>query len=110
MADDIQIEHHKSITYQVKDYDLQTVFVTEPLDSGRGINVAGICPGCGGQTATNWYYGTGNGYKAFWRKKGPSAEPADGRTVCCDCGHGHAGRPVDEPFQGCGAYWRVKTS
>jgi hypothetical protein len=110
LTDTNPIEHHRSISYQVKDYELQSGFITEPMAEGRGINVTGTCPGCGGRTTTNWYYGTGNGYKSFWRKKEPPSEPVDGRTVCCDCGHGHLDRPVEEPFQGCGAYWRVKTS
>ncbi|MFJ7218874.1 hypothetical protein [Amycolatopsis sp. NPDC098790] len=110
MTEDTPIEHHRAISYQVKDYELQPEFSTQRLVGGHGINVTGICPGCGGRTTTNWYYGTGNGYKAFRRKKEPVTEPADGRTVCCDCGHGHADRPADEPFQGCGAHWRVKIS
>ncbi|WP_409463651.1 hypothetical protein [Amycolatopsis sp. GA6-003] len=110
MTDNTRIERHRSISYQVKDYELQPGFVSEPLAGGRGITVTGICPGCGGRTTTNWYYGTGNGYKSFLRKKEATPEPAGGRTVCCDCGHGHADRPADEPFLGCGAHWRVETS
>lgn len=107
---DPQIEHHRSVHYRLQDHGLLPGFTATPLPDGSGLHVTGICPGCGGRTTTNWYYGTGNGYKSFGRKKQPAAEPADGRTVCCECGHGHKDRPADEPFQGCGAYGRVRTS
>lgn len=104
---DPQIEHHRSVHYRVQDHDLLLDFIVTPLSDGTGVRVTGICPGCGGRTTTNWYFGTGNGYKAFRRKKVLATEPAGGRTVCCDCGHSHKDRPTDEPFQGCGAYGRV---
>jgi rRNA maturation protein Nop10 len=103
------VEHHRSVEYQPQDFRERSAdFRVTPLADGHRIQVAGLCPSCGGHTTTTWSYGSGNGYKGLRiRRSGPEA-PADTlRTVCCDCGHAHPNRPDTDPFIGCGAYWQV---
>jgi hypothetical protein len=97
------------VEYRVRDHSLQTDgFTVSRSDDGRRIDIAGICPSCGGSTATTWDFGTGNGYKGIFRRSTTeSAVPAGARTVCCDCGYAHSNRPDDALFLGCGAYWQV---
>jgi hypothetical protein len=105
-------EHHRSIKYHIHDYALISEgFVVTPTPDGRRIEVTGICPSCGGRTATTWIYGSGNGYKGtFSFRKRPTVPVGGPRTICCDCGHAHADRPDDAVFLGCGAYWQVELS
>lgn len=104
------VEHHRAIDHDVRDYSLQVSgFHLTPEEGGRRIVVIGTCPGCGGRTTTTWDYGSGNGYKGILRGRRPTARSASAtRTVCCDCGHGHASRPESAVFLGCGAYWQVE--
>src|SRR5215472_10893831 len=104
------VEHHRAIKYGVQDYALLTDrFQITPLAARRRIDVTGACPACGGHTSTTWSYGSGNAYKGILpRRRQPSGPVAGPRTLCCDCGHAHAGRPDDAVFLGCGAYWQVE--
>jgi len=106
------VEHHRSVKYRVHDYALLTAcFRITPATDGRRIEVSGLCPSCGGRTATTWTYGSGNSYKgAFSLRKKPTKPVGGPRTICCDCGHAHADRPDDAVFLGCGAYWQVELS
>ncbi|WP_433538359.1 hypothetical protein ACQPZK_12040 [Micromonospora sp. CA-249363] len=109
MPEPTYVDHHRSIEYQQQDFrERSAEFRITKLQNGRRIEVTGACPGCGGYTTTTWSYGSGNGYKGFSPRRRKPDEPTDTlRTVCCDCGHGHASRPETDPFIGCGAYWQV---
>jgi len=105
------IEHHRSVEYRKHDYQSQASgFTVTSSADGRHVEVVGTCPGCGGRTTTDWYYGTGNGYKGLFRRHAGSQPAPDSRwrTVCCDCGHAHANHPDDDANFGCGAYWQVE--
>ena len=103
------VEHHRSVEYRVHDNGPQPAgFIVTTSADGRTIEVAGVCPSCGGGTTTTWSYGTGNGYKGVLRRQAARASaPRGARTVCYECGHLHANRPAEAVFLGCGAYWQV---
>jgi hypothetical protein len=103
------IEHHHSVEYRVHDHGVQGAgFSVTASTDGRTVDVTGVCPGCGGLTATTWSYGTGNGYKGVLRRQAArESAPSGPRTVCCECGHAHANRPEEAIFLGCGAHWQV---
>jgi hypothetical protein len=101
-----RIEHHRSVEYRRHDLgDIAGFSVAER--AGRdGVDVSGVCPGCGGGMSTYWGYGSANGYKG---PGDPGPGPADRwRTISCECGFGHRNRPDSAEFAGCGAFWRIE--
>lgn len=106
MADGI--EHHRSIDYAETEFDPQEGFSVS--ETPEGLEIAGVCPACGGRTRFEIGRGSPQGFKGIFRRRAaePRDEPVRKVTVFCACGHMHAERPPESIENGCGAFWTVE--
>ncbi|MDG4787562.1 hypothetical protein O7626_16740 [Micromonospora sp. WMMD1102] len=106
------LERHRRVEYGVRLYPDQVGrFRITPSADGRETRIEGVCPGCGGYTATVWVRGSGNSHKGiFGGSSTRSIARVSDRTrmINCECGHAHRNRPEAAPFHGCGAHWLVE--
>lgn len=105
------IEQHRPIGYAETEFQTQKDFAVSAAADGRGVDVSGLCPACGGRTTMTFERGSPNGSKGlFGRRSDPPSPTAPARevTVYCECGHLHADRPAEATDHGCGAFWSVE--
>ncbi|MFE0535539.1 hypothetical protein ACFW20_16100 [Streptomyces nigra] len=92
-------------------------FVRLGAEDNEGLRIQGTCPRCHGDTASEYRYGVpGTGTKGLLsllrgKPDVPSQDDAQALVLrevhFCECGHPHPDLPVDAPFVGCGASWRL---
>jgi hypothetical protein len=101
------IDHHKPIHYVEQETAVlpDKPFEIKRRSEGTGLTATGICPACGGRTATTLSYGIG-GSKGFRGLPHPPLAKSP-VTIFCECGHAHADRPADALDKGCGRFWLV---
>jgi hypothetical protein len=110
LSDTPGIDHHRELGYVEAEFQLQTGFTVTETAEARGLEISGICPGCGGRTTMALERGSPQGFKGIFRRRNVDGPPAPPRTVTiyCECGHMHTDRPAEAIDNGCGAFWSVE--
>ncbi|NUT17835.1 MAG: hypothetical protein HOV77_01485 [Hamadaea sp.] len=100
------IENHRAVPWAPTEFGLLETFSVMTDPEGTGYVVEGSCPTCGAHLKIDWHFGN-PGYKGVTVSPDVVRPKAGPRTINCDCGHDHAGRPGSAYDDGCGASWKV---